>query len=166
MQAGTPSPTARVARSAGDFLRLLASTCTRSGVAWWLVPSNALLADAAPASHAAKASQLSDLQHGTYRTRLTDMQLYVCWGMFSPPAGHSCRRAYEALKEAGYEPEVIKSYGSASLPVTEERSEKHREGADSHKTAIPALVTDEGEVISESHNIVAWAERNPAPQLR
>ena len=29
---------------------------------------------------------------------------------------HPCGRAYEALKKAGYEPEVIKSYGLAPLP--------------------------------------------------
>jgi hypothetical protein len=88
------------------------------------------------------------------------MELYVCWGISSPPAGHSCRRAYEALKEAGYDPEVIKSHGSVMLPVTKDRSERRREGADLDKTAIPSLVTDDGEVIAASHNIVAWAERN------
>ena len=92
------------------------------------------------------------------------MELYVCWGMFSPPAGHSCRRAYEALKEAGYEPEIIKSFGSAVLPPAGDRPERRRDATDSDKIAIPALVTDDGEVVSESRNIVAWAERNPGPE--
>ena len=46
------------------------------------------------------------------------MKLYVCWGTFSTPrpGGHPCANAYNALKEAGYEPEVVKSYGLAPLP--------------------------------------------------
>ena len=46
------------------------------------------------------------------------MKLYVCWGTFrSPrPGGHPCRNALEALQEAGYEPEVVLSYGLTILP--------------------------------------------------
>jgi hypothetical protein len=46
------------------------------------------------------------------------MKLYVCYGTFkSPrPGGHPCGNAYRALKEAGHEPEVIKSYGLGLLP--------------------------------------------------
>ena len=45
------------------------------------------------------------------------MKLYVCWGTFrSPrPGGHPCGNAYRALKEAGHDPEVIKSYGLGPL---------------------------------------------------
>ena len=41
------------------------------------------------------------------------MKLYVCWGLFrSPrPGGHPCRNAHEALKEAGWNPDVEKVYG-------------------------------------------------------
>ena len=46
------------------------------------------------------------------------MKLYVCWGTFpSPrPGGHPCGNAYHALKDAGHEFEVIKSYGLGPLP--------------------------------------------------
>ena len=47
------------------------------------------------------------------------MKLYVCWGTFPVPwrlGGHPCRNAYTALKEAGHDPEVVKSYGLAILP--------------------------------------------------
>ena len=47
------------------------------------------------------------------------MKLYVCYGTFETtprPGGHPCGNAYHALKEAGHDPEVIKSYGLAGLP--------------------------------------------------
>ena len=47
------------------------------------------------------------------------MKLYVCWGTFPTPrpGGHPCANAYHALKDAGHDPEVIKSYGFAPLPA-------------------------------------------------
>ena len=49
------------------------------------------------------------------------MTLYVCYGTFSSPrpGGHPCGNAYKALKEAGYDPEVVKSYGLGMLPDSE-----------------------------------------------
>ena len=47
------------------------------------------------------------------------MKLYVCYGTFKfgpRPGGHPCGNAYHALRDAGHEPEVIKSYGLAPLP--------------------------------------------------
>ena len=32
------------------------------------------------------------------------------------PGGHPCKRAFDALKEAGHSPEVIRTYGFAVLP--------------------------------------------------
>lgn len=58
------------------------------------------------------------------------MKLYVCWGTF-PTVGHehACRTAQQALRAAGYEPEVIKIRGSelvrassTGLPMVAERS--------------------------------------------
>ncbi|HEV2075925.1 MAG TPA: glutathione S-transferase N-terminal domain-containing protein [Thermoleophilaceae bacterium] len=86
------------------------------------------------------------------------MKLYVCWGTFSLPGGHSCRKAYRALKHAGYEPEVIRSYGSTMLPDSVNRTEGRREAKRlTGKTTVPVLVTDDGEVIAESNNIARWA---------
>lgn len=89
------------------------------------------------------------------------MKLYVCWGTFATPrpGGHPCRNAYVALKEAGYEPDVEKVYGLAPLPDT---SGRKRVRALTGSSWVPALETDDGEVISDSKNIIAWAKANPA----
>jgi hypothetical protein len=93
------------------------------------------------------------------------MKLYVCWGTFPTPrpGGHPCANAYHALKKAGYEPEVIKSYGLAILPGPFNATEGRREAKRlTGKYTVPVLVTDSGEVVADSKNIVAWAEKNPA----
>jgi hypothetical protein len=98
------------------------------------------------------------------------MKLYVCWGTFPVPwprrgaswrpGAHPCKVAYDALKEAGYSPDVVKSYGFGRLPdVTRGRKEVKRLTGESW---VPALVLDNGQVITESRNIVAWARNNPA----
>ena len=47
------------------------------------------------------------------------MKLYICYGTFrSPrPGGHPCANAYEALRDAGHEFEMQKSYGFGPLPA-------------------------------------------------
>ena len=94
------------------------------------------------------------------------MKLYVCWGTFTTtprPGGHPCGNAYKALKEAGHDPEVVKSYGLAALPDFMNQTEGRREARRlTGKTTVPVLVTDEDEVISDSKKIVAWAKAHPA----
>lgn len=90
------------------------------------------------------------------------MKLYVCWGTFPTPrpGGHPCKTAYDALREAGHDPEVVKSYGFAPLPdMTAGRKEVKRLTG---KSWVPVLVTDDGEAIPESKAIVAWAKAHPA----
>ncbi|MEJ7717016.1 MAG: glutathione S-transferase N-terminal domain-containing protein [Thermoleophilaceae bacterium] len=95
------------------------------------------------------------------------MKLYVCFGTFlkAPrPGGHPCGNAYVALRDAGHEPEVIKSYGLAPLPDgifnrTQGRQEVKRLTGN---TMVPVLVTDDGEVIQESQAIVEWARAHAA----
>jgi glutathione S-transferase len=93
------------------------------------------------------------------------MKLYVCWGTFPtprPPRGHPCRNAYLALRDAGYDPEVIKVQGLGVGPLkldTEGRREVERI---SGQKVVPVLVTDGGEVINDSQRIKAWAEAHPA----
>jgi hypothetical protein len=93
------------------------------------------------------------------------MKLYVCWGTFkSPrPGGHPCRKAYEALREAGHEPELIRSYGLAILPSflnqTAGRGEARRRTGNQW---LPMLVTDDDETIQGSGEIAAWAREHPA----
>lgn len=93
------------------------------------------------------------------------MKLYICWGLFpSPrPGGHPCKNGYEALREAGHNPEVVKSYGLALLPDAVNRTEGRREAKRlTGKTTVPVLLTDDGEVVADSKNIVAWAREHPA----
>ena len=94
------------------------------------------------------------------------MKLYICWGTFhSPrPGGHPCRNAYQALREAGHEPELIKSYGLGILPDTPFNQTDGRKEAKrlTGKSVVPVLGTDDGEVVSDSKNIVDWAKKNPA----
>jgi len=91
------------------------------------------------------------------------MKLYICWGEFpSPrPGGHPCRNAAQALREAGYEPDVKKVYGLGALPAFMNPTRKEvREltGSD----WVPVLVTDDGAVVQDSKRIVAWAKAHPA----
>ena len=95
------------------------------------------------------------------------MKLYVCYtasAFKTPrPGGHPCGVAYEALREAGHEPEVIKSYGLAVLPDLFNRTEGRREAKRlTGSNKVPVLVTDDGEVVSDSKKIIAWAREHPA----
>jgi hypothetical protein len=91
------------------------------------------------------------------------MKLYICWGEFkSPrPGGHPCRNAAEALRGAGWKPQVKKVYGLGMLPSfmnPTRREVRELTGED----WVPVLVTDDGEVVQDSKRIVAWAKANPA----
>ena len=90
------------------------------------------------------------------------MKLYVCYGTFELPymkGGHPCRRAYVALAEAGHRPEVSRTYGC----VLDERFKGRREvKALTDNYLVPTLVLDDGTVIDDSTNIVAWARENPS----
>lgn len=97
------------------------------------------------------------------------MKLYVCWGTFPvpwprsgaswKPRHHPCKVAHDALKGAGYSPEVVKVYGFRQLPdLTPGRREVRRLTGDS---LVPVLVLDDGEVIESSTNIAEWARNNP-----
>ncbi|HEX8065027.1 MAG TPA: hypothetical protein VF520_00730 [Thermoleophilaceae bacterium] len=98
------------------------------------------------------------------------MKLYVCWGTFPVPwprrgaswrpGAHPCKRAHDALTEAGHSPVVVRSYGFAGLPdVTSGRREVKRLTGESW---VPVLVLDDGAVVRGSSGIVAWAHDNRA----
>jgi glutaredoxin 2 len=54
---------------------------------------------------------------------------------------------------------VVKVYGFAQLPdVTSGRKEVRRLTGESF---VPVLVLDDGQIIKDSKNIVAWARENP-----
>ena len=94
------------------------------------------------------------------------MKLYVCWGTFSSPrpGGHPCGNAYRALRDAGYKPEVIRSYGLTMLPDAIFNRTRGRQEAKrlTGKSTVPVLVTDDGEVVHDSKRIVEWAKHNSA----
>ena len=94
------------------------------------------------------------------------MKLYVCWTTIQTPrlGGHPCHNAHEALRLAGYDPEVVKVRGLGIGPrfmhvMTSGRREVEEL---SGQRAVPVLVTDDGEVVPDSKRIVEWAEANPA----
>jgi glutathione S-transferase-like protein len=97
------------------------------------------------------------------------MKLYICYGTFrrAPRSHlrHPCGYAYHALKDAGYEPEVERTYGAGIGPgfiqrfLPGKRSEVEKV---SGQRTVPVLVTDQGDVITESQRIVDWAKAHPA----
>jgi hypothetical protein len=94
------------------------------------------------------------------------MKLYVCYGTWKPaprPGGHPCGRAYHALKDAGYEPDVVKAYGLGMLPEALNQTPGRKAVKNlTGNNWVPALVTDNETVIQGSAEIEAWAKANPA----
>jgi hypothetical protein len=95
------------------------------------------------------------------------MKLYVCYGTFPVPlrpGGHPCGNAHKALKKAGHDPEVIRSYGLAPLPDKPFNATAGRKRAKelTGDSWVPVLELDDGTAIGGSKKIVAWAEANPA----
>jgi glutathione S-transferase len=67
------------------------------------------------------------------------------------------------LKDAGHDPEVIKSYGFAPLPAALNNTSGRREVQKlTGNRWVPTLVLDDGTVIDDSRKIVDWAAANPA----
>ncbi|MDQ6915042.1 MAG: glutathione S-transferase domain-containing protein [Actinomycetota bacterium] len=93
------------------------------------------------------------------------MKLYVCYGTFSTPrpGGHPCGNAYQALRDAGHDPAVIRSYGLGILPGIFNRTRGRREVKRlTGSNMVPVLVTDDDEIVADSRRIVEWARANPA----
>jgi len=88
------------------------------------------------------------------------MKLYVCYGTFGAAQRHPCGNAYKALIAAGHEPEVVKTYGCYGTDrlFAGRREVKQLTG----NTKVPTLVLDDGTVIDDSQNIVAWASTHHA----
>lgn len=93
------------------------------------------------------------------------MKLYVCYGTFKTPMHeHPCRAADQAVRDAGYEPEVVRAYGFGPLPNALNFTKGRREVREltGGSNWVPVLVTDDGEVVQGSKRIVAWADKHPA----
>jgi hypothetical protein len=92
------------------------------------------------------------------------MKLYVCWGTFRQaprPGGHPCGNAHHALREAGWDPEVQKTYGWGVLGTALNPTRKPVRDLTGNNW-VPVLVTDDDQVIQGSQQIVDWAQANPA----
>lgn len=94
------------------------------------------------------------------------MKLYVCWGTFTTtprPGGHPCGNAHKALREAGYEPEVVRTHGWGVLPkaLNQTRGRQEVERLTGNRW-VPTLVLDDGTVVDGSHEIIDWAKAHPA----
>src|SRR6266480_2362460 len=94
------------------------------------------------------------------------MKLYVCYGTFTTtprPGGHPCGNAYKALREAGHDPKVVRSYGLGPLPGIFNRTRGRQDVKKlTGSYMVPVLVTDDDEVVSDSKQIVEWARAHPA----
>ena len=96
------------------------------------------------------------------------MRVYVCWDSAAsyPVIGdHACGIAVKAVRDAGYDPEITRSYGWAKLPsflnfTPGRRQVRELTGSDE----VPVLVADDGEAIAGSKEIVAWAKAHPAAE--
>jgi hypothetical protein len=94
------------------------------------------------------------------------MKLYVCYGTFTKtprPGGHPCGNAHRALREAGHDPEVVRSYGLGALPGIFNQTRGRREVQRlTGNRWVPTLVLDDGTVVDGSQAIVDWAGTHPA----
>ena len=94
------------------------------------------------------------------------MKLYVCYGTWKPAprlGGHPCGNAYQALKDAGHDPEVIRTYGLGMLPdIFNQTAGRQEVKRLTGNTWVPVLVTEDGAVVQGSREIADWARTHPA----
>src|SRR4051794_26163774 len=93
------------------------------------------------------------------------MDLYVCWttkDLPVPPGKHVCATAYEALRDAGYDPVVKHAHSYGRIPGSLQTPTRKKVKEHTGSYWVPAVETDDGEWIGGSKRIVAWAEAHPA----
>jgi hypothetical protein len=99
------------------------------------------------------------------------VKLYVCWGTWSGATPrpfrraerHPCGVAYEALENAGHDPDIVRCFGWKELPAIFNLTPGRRKVKQlTGEIDVPVLVTDEGEVVAGSSEIAAWARRSAA----
>ena len=93
------------------------------------------------------------------------MKFYVCWTTAAKMGFHEhpCGMAYEAVKDAGYDPEVVHARGWAKLPDFLNNSHGRREVREMSggNDEVPAMVLDDGTFIQGTKKVVDWARANP-----
>ena len=92
------------------------------------------------------------------------MRLYVCWTTRDTPGPHhhACTRAYDALRKAGHDPQVSRTYSLGAVPGFLQTPGRREVKRLSGQYWVPVLVTDQDEVISGSREIESWAQAHPA----
>ncbi len=94
------------------------------------------------------------------------MKLYVCWGSFNTPLHtHVCASALDALREAGHDPQVQRTYSFGAVPGALQTPGRKTVNAGTGSHWVPALELDDGTWIGGSKEIVAWAEAHKATTL-
>ena len=94
------------------------------------------------------------------------MKLVVCSGTYKTrlrTGAHPCRNAYDAPRQACPHPNVGRGYGGA-YPLTKLMAGRHKVKQLTDQSWVPVLVSDDGEVIQDSRNIIAWAHDHTAPE--
>ncbi|HEX6457593.1 MAG TPA: glutathione S-transferase N-terminal domain-containing protein [Thermoleophilaceae bacterium] len=89
------------------------------------------------------------------------MKLYVCYGTFGPPDRHPCAKAHRALREAGHEFEVVRTFGCYGTDRLFRGRREVKELSGSYK--VPTLVLDDGSIIDGSAAIAQWARAHREP---
>jgi hypothetical protein len=107
----------------------------------------------------------SRTETGTSGENEAEVKLYVCYGTFKAgprPGGHPCGNAYHALKDAGHDPEVVRSYGLGALgPLFNFTPARREVKRLTGNYWVPVLVTDDGAVVQGSAEIAEWALEHP-----
>lgn len=87
------------------------------------------------------------------------MRLYVCYGTFGDER-HPCGTAHKALRAAGHDPEVVRTYGCYGTDRFFKGRCAVKKLTGNYK--VPTLVLDDGTVVDDSRRIAEWAAANPA----
>lgn len=88
------------------------------------------------------------------------MKLYICWSNGGSDH-HPCTKAYRALKEVNYDPEIQKARGQEHLPKFLQLKVRREVFALTGSYYVPVLLLDDGSAISGDNKIVAWAKDHP-----
>ena len=89
------------------------------------------------------------------------MKLYICWG--TGGSNHpDCHKAYAAVTDAGYQPEIIKARGQEHLPRFLQFKVRQQVYKMTGSYFVPVLLLDDGTAINNPDDIVAWANSHPA----
>lgn len=83
------------------------------------------------------------------------MELHVCYGTFDVPKNHPCKRAHDALTDAGHNPKIVRTGGCFGTDPLWSGRRKIKRLTGTYE--VPTLILDDGSIIDESDSIVAWA---------